>query len=323
VTGIAWRNGYLYIAKPTSIERYKMKPGELKPSSAAEVVVAYLPSEREHREKGIAFDGKGSLYINVGSPSNACQSLNRQPGVAGQDPCPILEKHGGIWKFDENKLGQRQENGTRIATGLRQESAITWHDGAVYIVMNNRDQLDVMWPDRFTAEENANRPAEPMYRIDKAGMNFGWPFCFFDYQQKKMFTNPEYGGDGKTSDRCRPFTLPIASYPAHLAPVDVMFYTGSQFPPHYKNGAFIAFHGSWDRSPLEQRASNITFQPFAQGSPSGKFEVFASGFAGKNKLMNSGEALARADGVAQAADGSLYITESQKGEIWRVFYRGK
>jgi hypothetical protein len=106
--------------------------------------------EREHREKGIAFDGKGSLYINVGSPSNACQSLNRQPGVAGQDPCPILEKHGGIWKFDENKLGQRQENGTRIATALRQEPAITWHDGAVYIVMNNRDQLDAMWPDRFT-----------------------------------------------------------------------------------------------------------------------------------------------------------------------------
>jgi glucose/arabinose dehydrogenase len=102
-----------------------------------------------------------------------------------------------------------------------------------------------------------------------------------------------------------------------------MFYTGSQFPPHYKNGAFIAFHGSWDRSPFEQQASNITFQPFAQGNPSGKFEVFASGFAGKKRLMNSGEALARADGVAQAADGSLYITESQKGEIWRVFYRGK
>jgi len=124
VTGIAWRYGYLYIAKPTSIERYKMKPGELKPSSAAEVVVAYLPSEREHREKGIAFDDKGSLYINVGSPSNACQSLNRQPGVAGQDPCPILEKHGGIWKFDENKLDQRQSDGTRYATGMRQMPAI-------------------------------------------------------------------------------------------------------------------------------------------------------------------------------------------------------
>jgi hypothetical protein len=88
-------------------------------------------------------------------------------------------------------------------------------------------------------------------------------------------------------------------------------------------GAFIAFHGSWDRSPLEQQASNIAFQPFAQGNPSGKSEVCASGFAGKKTLMKSGEALARADGVTRAVDGSLYITQSHKGKVWRVFCRGK
>ena len=143
-------------------------------------MVSGLPGEREHGDKGLTFDGKGSFYVNVGAPSNACQSRDRRTGVAGQDPCPILEKHGGIWKFDENKLGQKQEDGVRFATGLRQLPAITWHDGALYIVMNNRDQLDTLWPENFTAEDNAERPAEPMYRAVQ-GSNFGWPYCFFDY----------------------------------------------------------------------------------------------------------------------------------------------
>ena len=74
---------------------------------------------------------------------------------------------------------------------------------------------------------------------------------------------------------------PVASYPAHWAPVDVMFYSGSQFPARYKGGAFIAFHGSWNRAPLPQAPSNVTFQPFAGGKPSGKFEIFAGGFAAR------------------------------------------
>ncbi len=323
VTGIALRNGYLYIAKPQSVERYKMTPGQLKPSGAAEIVLSGLPSEQEHRDKGLAFDGMGSFYINVGSPSNACQSRDRQKDVPGMDPCPILEKHGGIWKFDENKLNQTQADGTRIVTGLRQEPAITWHDGAVYIVMNNRDQLDTLWPDKkFTAEDNATRPAEPMYRADP-GSNFGWPYCVFDYIQQKLVLNPEYGGDGKTVGRCSQFTNPIASFPAHWAPVDVMFYSGSQFPAKYRGGALIAFHGSWNRAPLPQAPGNVTFQPFANGKPSGKFETFASGFAGKEEVTNPANALARPDGLAQAPDGSLFITDSQKGKVWHVFYRGK
>ena len=232
-TGIALRNGYLYVAKVESVERWKMTPGQLKPAGPPEVVVEDLPTEHEHHDKGIAFDGKGSLYINIGSPSNACQSQDRIKGIVGQDPCPLLETHGGIWKFDENKLHQKEADGQRFVTGLRQEPAITWHDGALYIVMNSRDQLDVLWPEKFTAEQNATLPAEPMYRATQ-GMNFGWPYCFFDYVHKKLVLNPEYGGDGKIVGRCSAFTLPIASYPAHWAPVDVMFYSGSQFPARYK-----------------------------------------------------------------------------------------
>lgn len=321
-TGIALRNGYLYVAHLNSVERFKMTPGQLKPSGDPEVVVSDLPGVDEHGDKGIAFDGKGSLYVNVGAPSNACQPRNRQKHVPGQDPCELLDTHGGIWKFDENKLGQKQSDGVKFATGLRQMPAITWHDGALYIVMNNRDQLDTLWPEHFTAKDNAERPAEPMYRVAQPGSNFGWPYCFYDYGLKKLFLAPEYGGDGKQTGRCTEFNLPVASYPAHWAPVDVIFYTGTQFTAHYRGGAFIAFHGSWNRAPLPQAGSNVTFQPFSGGQPSGKFEIFADGFAGKTPPMNPDQALARADGVAQAPDGSLYIGESQKGKIWRVFYRG-
>lgn len=321
VTGIALHNGYLYIATPTGVERYKMTAGKLSPSGDPETIVTGIPFERQHGDKGIAFDGKGSLYINIGAPSNACQQKDRTAKSPGQDPCPILEKHGGIWKFDENKPNQKIEDGTRFATGLRQMPAITWHDGAVYIAMNNRDQLDTLWGTAFTAQENAERPAEPLYRAVQ-GSNFGWPYCFWDYGQQKFLTNPEYGGDGKTADRCGQFTPPVASFPAHWAPVDITFYTGSQFPAHYKNGAFIAFHGSWNRAPMPQDGYNVTFQPFANGKPSGKFEVFANGFAGATPLMQPNKAVARADGVAQAPDGSLYIADSQKGKIWRVIYTG-
>jgi glucose/arabinose dehydrogenase len=320
-TGVGLRNGYLYLAHPKTIERFKMTAGQLKPAGAAEIIVKdLLPDSPQHNDKGLTFDGRGSMYFNIGAPSNACQQPDRRAGAKGQDPCPIIEKQGSLWKFDENKLNQTLEQGTKFATGMRQFPAVTWHDGAVYIVMNNRDQLDVFWPDKFNAQENAERPAEPMYRATQ-GADFGWPYCFFDYGMKKNLLNPEYGGDGKEVGRCSMFTPPVAAFPAHLAPVDVMFYSGSQFPAKYKNGAFIAFHGSWNRAPLPQQPSNVTFQPFSGGKPSGEFEIFATGFAGKEPLMNPNDAAARADGVAEAPDGSLYISDSQKGKIWRVMYK--
>jgi glucose/arabinose dehydrogenase len=100
-----------------------------------------------------------------------------------------------------------------------------------------------------------------------------------------------------------------------------MFYTGTQFPAHYRNGAFIAFHGSWNRVPMPMEGYNVTFQPFSGGKPSGNFEIFANGFAGKTPLMSPNQAVARADGVAQGPDGSLYISDSEQGRIWRVIYQ--
>jgi len=321
-TGIAIHDGYLYLATTTSVLRWKMTANELKPSAEAEVVVSELPQRGQHADKGIAFDGKGSLYVNVGAPSNACQDPDRRPKVPGRDPCPLLDTFGGIWKFDAAKLGQTFANGTRYATGLRQMPAITWHDGALYILMNNRDSIDMFWPDSFKAQDNETRPSEPMYRVDQPGDDFGWPYCFYDFTQSKLLLNPEYGGDGKAVGRCTQFKNPIVAFPAHWAPVDVMFYTGTQFPKKYQGGAFIAFHGSWNRSPAPQDGYNVTFQPFAGAKASGKYEIFADGFAGRTPLMRPNDAVARADGVAQAPDGSLYISDSEKGKIWRVIYRG-
>ena len=320
-TGIGLRNGYIYLAHPTSVERMKMTEGQLKPTGPAETIVSGFPTDRQHNDKGLAFDGRGSLYVNVGAPSNACQNPDRRPGVKGQDPCPLLDAHAGVWKYDENKLGQTHTPAARFATGMRQMPAITWHDGALYVVMHNRDQLDVFWPALYNAKANAERPAEPMFRAVQ-GSNFGWPYCYYDYGMKTSILNPEYGGDGKTVGRCKDFTQPVAVFPAHWAPVDVKFYAGSQFPAKYRNGAFIAFHGSWNRAPEPQAGYNVTFQPFANGKASGNFEVFAAGFAGKDPLLNPNDAVARPDGVVEAPDGSLYISDSQKGRIWHVVYTG-
>lgn len=318
-TGIGYYNGYLYVARPDAILRYKMTPGQLKPTGSAEIVVSGFDTAREHGDKGLAFDGKGFLYVNVGSPSNACQVKDRMKGSPGMDPCPILEHHSGIWKFDANKLNQTLADGTKLVTGMRQEPDVAWAYGAPYAVMNNRDQLDVLYPQYFTQKDNNDRPAEGMYRID-AGLNFGWPYCFYDYEQKKMLLNPEYGGDGKKQGRCTQFSPPIVAFPAHWAPVDLIFYNGRQFPTQYRGGAFIAFHGSWNRSP-DERPGAVVFQPFADAKPSGKFEIFADGFAGRPVVHNQSEYLARPDGLAVAPDGSLYITDSIKGKVWRVFYR--
>jgi glucose/arabinose dehydrogenase len=318
-TGVALRNGYVYWATTNSIVRQKLPAGQLKPTGEPEVIADGLTDRRQHADKGIAFDGKGGVYVNIGAPSNACQNPDRQPKVPGQDPCPLLDIAGGIWRFDENKLGQKQADGKRYATGMRQMPGITWYDGSLWAVMHNRDGLDTTWPGQFTAQQNAEWPAEYLLKIPE-GANFGWPFCFYSLAEKKLVTNPEYGGDGKKDDRCGSFSPPTYAFPAHWAPNDVMFYTGSQFPAHYKNGAFVAFHGSWNRAPLPMAGYNVTFVPFSGGKPQ-THEVFASGFPGKDPIMTPNEAAARPGGLAMLPDGSLLVTEDTKGTLWRVIYK--
>ena len=323
-TGIALRNGFLYFTRgDTSVVRYRMKPGELLPDPAAELI-AELPVQQGHAGKGIAFDGKGGLYVNVGAPSNACQSDDRKAQSPGQDPCPLLERHGGIWRFDDNKPGQKQmEQGKRYGTGLRQMLAIAWSPSAnaLFVVQHGRDQLDTLWPGMFTAEQNAELPSEEFLRIE-AGSDHGWPYCYHDWQQGKRVLMPEYGGDGKKTERCEKYPAPVVAFPGHWAPNSLTFYEGKQFPSRYRGGAFIAFHGSWNRAPLPQAGYNVAFVPYAAGKFAGKYEVFADGFMGSKPPAKPEEALYRPSATAEGPDGSLYISDSAKGRIWRVIFRG-
>ena len=320
-TGIALRNGYLYHAQQTAVVRYRLKEGELKPSGPAELL-ATLPEQRGHTEKGLAFDGRGGMYVNVGAPSNACQEKDRTAGSPGQTPCPLLEKHGGIWRFDENKAGQSQESGgRRYATGMRQFYSLAWHAGGLYVVQHGRDQLDTLFPRFFNSKQNAELPSEELLRIEE-GSNFGWPYCYHDWQQGKRLQMPEYGGDGKKVGDCAKYPLPVGAYPGHWAPGDLMFYNGVQFPKKYQGGAFIAFQGSWNRAPEPAGGYKVVFQPFIAVKASGPYEVFADGFAGVSPLMTREEAVARPAGLAQAQDGSIYISDLVTGKIWRVIYRG-
>ena len=113
------------------------------------------------------------------------------------------------------------------------------------------------------------------------------------------------------------------AFPAHMAPNALLFYTGSMFPEKYKNGAFIAFHGSWNRSPLPQEGYYVAFVPFENGKPTGKWEIFANGFAGVDVITSTRAAQHRPCGLAQGPDGSLYVSDDSKGTIYRILYNGK
>jgi glucose/arabinose dehydrogenase len=264
------------------------------------------------------------MFVNVGAPSNACQAKDREAGVPGQDPCPLLERHGGVWKFDENATGQLQDTAPRYATGMRQNFAMAWHPtaGGLYLVQHGRDQLDTLWPAHFTAEQNAELPSEEFLKVDE-GSDFGWPYCHHDWQQGKRVLAPEYGGDGKTVGRCDRYPEPIVAFPGHWAPNALMFYDGEHLPEKYRGGAFVVFHGSWNRAPLPQGGYNVAFVPFAGGMPTtGAYEIFADGFAGQTPLMNRDDAKYRPSGITEGPDGTLYVGDDKTGRIWRVIYRG-
>ena len=133
---------------------------------------------------------------------------------------------------------------------------------------------------------------------------------------------PEYGGDGKEIGRCEGYDLPLIGFPGHWAPNGLLFYQGNQFPERYRNGAFIAFHGSTIRAPYPQSGYFVAFVPFENGEPAGEWEVFANGFAGVDPIVNVSDATYRPMGLAVGPDGSLYIGDTEKGRIWRVMFKG-
>ena len=317
--------GYLYFSSELVIYRQKLTPNKLIPEGKPEILVKDPYPIRWHNAKSLAFDNNGGMYVTFSAPTNACEEY--RPGsnptdvVKGEYPCTQLNILAGIWKFDEDKLNQKKSEGKRFATGLRSIVGMSWNDedNSLYAINHGRDYLNTRAPQYFSEWENTVLPAEEFMKI-KEGDDFGWPYTYYDHFKEKRMLAPEYGGDGiKVANG---YTDPLMGMPAHWAPNDLLFYKGSQFPARYKKGAFVAFHGSTNRTPYPQAGYIVAFIPFENGKPTKKWEVFADGFTGADTIVSMQDAKYRPMGLAEGPDGSLYISESKEGKIWRVIFEG-
>ena len=209
----------------------------------------------------------------------------------------------------------------RYASGIRNgEGFAIDSDGRLFVTQHGRDQLAQSWTGLYTPAQGPELPAEEIVQLER-GKDYGWPECYFDGFQQKLVLAPEYGGDGgKKVGLCAQRTPPVAFFPAHWAPNDLLIMSSDKFPAAYRHGAFVAFHGSWNRAPAPQGGYNVVFQPMADGKAAGKFLIFADGFAGAAK--EPGRAAFRPSGLAAGPDGALYIGDDSHGRIWRVTYHG-
>jgi glucose/arabinose dehydrogenase len=323
-TGMVVKGSYLYASSDTDVYRYRLDDkGMVTNPAQPERIVTGLINRRQHASKSLALDNKGNLYVNIGAFSNACQEVDRTKGSKGRTPCPVLDSAGGIWQFSANKLNQTYGDGKRYATGLRNIVGLDWNTEAdqLFVMQHGRDMLFQLYPEYFDAKQSAELPAEVMFAL-KPGDDGGWPYIYYDHIQKKKILAPEYGGDGKKTGGEKAID-PIAAFPGHLAPNALLFYQGKMFPERYRHGAFIAFHGSWNRAPESQKGFFVAFMPFKGGKPSGPWEVFADNFAGAETIASPGQAKHRPTGLAEGPDGALYVTDDVKGTVYRISYKAK
>ncbi len=323
-TGICIKGNYLYASSDEDVYRYTLNDkSEVINPDKPEKIISGLLNRHEHPSKSIVLDNNGNVYVNIGAYSNSCQVLDRTIGSPGQNPCPILDSAGGIWQFKADKLNQHYADGVRYATGLRNVVGLDWNNTSneLFVLQHGRDQLSQLFPDLYNEKQNAELPAEAMYELHK-GDNAGWPYIYYDQLQKKKILSPEYGGDGKKTAG-EDAVDPVMAFPGHLGPNGLLFYTGKMFPVKYKDGAFITFHGSWNRAPEKQKGFNVVFVPFKNGKPVGTWEIFADNFAGTENIYSPKQAKHRPCGIAQGPDGALYISDDVQGTVYRISYNGK
>lgn len=308
-TGIFIRNTYLYASSNDDVYRYKLdNNGEVINPDEPEKIVVGLVNRNRDNAKSIAVDNNDNIYVNVGSYISAClvDTNSRQ----APDPCPLLDSVGGIWQFKTDKLNQQYKDGVHYATGFKNSVGLDWNSktNSLFLMQHGRDQLHDLYPAYYTAEQSSLLPAETMYEVHK-GSDGGWPYVYYDQFQHKKILSPEYGGDGKKTSS-RKALDPLVAFPAHLAPNGLLFYNGNKFPQKYKNGAFIAFHG---KSPELQKGYFVAFVPFKNGRLTSKWEIFADNFT-TDKDQH------KPCGLAQASDGSIYVSDDSKGTIYRIQY---
>lgn len=321
-TGIRIWKGALYASSGTAVNKFVLGDG-LVPTAAPEVIVDGLVAASHP----LAFDGRGNLFVSTsgGGGTANCPDPNapKDAKPVGLKPCPLLATRGGVWRYDENKSGQKAAEGEHWATGIRNTSALDWRSGdTLYSAMHGRDGTSKGWPD-FVSEADDDAIADELTRLPK-GADQGWPYTYWDGAKGKRLVAPEYGGDGK-KEPSESYAKPVAAFqPQRPAVLDLVFYNGRQFPAKYRGGAFIAMHGGGSDGtvlPGGHGGYNITFVPFAGNGRAGKPVVFADNFAGPSAGdRNVKSAKYRPVGVAVGPDGSLYVVESQKGRLWRIYY---
>jgi glucose/arabinose dehydrogenase/mono/diheme cytochrome c family protein len=318
-TGIGMYKGSIYAESNDRIVRYSLPAGAIVPSGTVDTIVSGLPLGGDHPMHPFIINAEGLMYVDVASATNACQLKNRILKSPGANPCTELETRGGVWRYDANKTNQRFSTAERFATGIRNgEGFAIDSSGRVFVTQHGRDQLHANWPDFYKPDQEATLPAEELLLL-KAKGDYGWPKCYYDPFVEKLVLAPEYGGDGKTVGVCANKIGPTAAFPAHWAPNAMVRYDQNQFPARYRDGVFIAFHGSWNRAPYEQGGYNVVFQSLAGDRAPGQCEIFADGFAGPVK--SPAKAAHRPSGLAVGPDGSLYVSDDIRGRIYRIVYR--
>ncbi len=312
-SGIALRLPWLYSSSVTSVLRYRLDSTSLAPVGAPDTIVTGFP-DGGHSSRSLALDDAGNLFVNVGSDSNACWSSGH-----GVDPCPELDGRAGIWRYDATRLHQAHDVAQRFATGIRNAVGLAWSPGlhALYATQHGRDALHDSYPKLYSDEKSDDTPSEELLKVE-AGGDYGWPYCYHDRVLRRLVLAPEYGGDANKAGRCADKKLPVLAFPGHWAPDGLLFYQGTQLPVRYRDGVFITFHGSWNRK--RQDGYKVVFVPFVGGAARDSSETFADDFAGRRK--DPGGARYRPVGLAEGPDGSIYISDDQRGRIWRVIYTG-
>ncbi len=275
--GIAFKNGSLYVAEVGRLLRYDNIETQL--DSVPEPVVVYddYPTEFHHGWKYISFGPDGKLYVPVGAPCNICDST-----VADK-------RYATITRMDPD--GSNREI---YAKGVRNTVGFTWHPETeeLWFTDNGRDMLGDDIP-----------PCE-LNRVAEAGQHFGYPYC-----HGGVVKDPEFGDQYP----CSEFVAPVQAMGAHVAPLGVKFNTGNMFPAKYKNMAFIAEHGSWNRSKkVGYKISLVTLE----NNVATNYETFLDGWLDEEAQ----EAFGRPVDILFLKDGSMLISDDYGDAIYRVSY---
>lgn len=276
--GVAFRNGSLYVAEINRILRYDDIENRLSNPPEPKVVYDKFPDKEHHGWKFIAFGPDDKLYVPVGAPCNVCNEKD-----------PIFAT---ITRMNPDGTGLEI-----FARGIRNSVGFAWHPitKELWFTDNGRDNM------------GDDVPFCELNYAPKQGMHFGFPFC-----HQGDVLDPEFGKGKKCSD----YSPPAQKMGPHVAPLGMRFYTGSLFPPEYKNRIFIAQHGSWNRripagyrvmmASVDNNNNIINYEPFATGW-----------------LQNEKEVIGRPVDVEVRPDGSLLISDDQNGVIYRVVYNKK